>query len=285
MEQIKFKNTVINALITVIVTMLVQLFITYLDSYSAKVEIISVLNDNGIYNNVISVKSYKKSDYLNDIVLENNLFKDDNFKIKGSKAEIKDGSIIITKVSPNETISITFDSDEEITEDNLKIIYSDKKVLIEFLNNTSDVLSQTILSIFINSFVYFLLILLLTYFACKTINKDIVKINDELKEMSKTSQKLDKKVQSSERRAEELEREMYDQDLFYCATMEDVKKENEFYRSLLNKIIGKHEKVKIENIEQIVKKELGVFKKEEAKYNSYGVIRFLADRLNKKKDE
>ena len=250
-KEIKF--IFFNTILTVIITWLVQLCFTFIFSNHAKMEIITTRLSDGSYQSIIAIKNLKQNEYLKNIEIQVN----DSINIISIRRNenVYDKKIYVDKINPKSVEIIYLISDKKIRKSDLTIIKNNQRIEIDSFNDYTDYK--------IRYFILIIIYALVNAFILYFIQKKIKKENDEIL----TKIELQKIRQTEvEERSKEIEKKLNIQKTIYLKEMNDLKKENEFYKQLL---LMKCDNIQKEELEKIIGKQLKTFNKKNFKNLTY----------------
>ena len=249
------KETITNAIIGCIVTVIIQFLLEYAFGSDAKIVFISNKLTNGEYQTILSLKNINKYEYLKDVEIKiSDEIKINKVIINGN--EIESTEIIFRQTEPSEIATAIITSNQKLRKEDVKIVKNNQSIELESLNEyTNYKIAYLIIIVICVS-----ISAIIQYFASKKFQQEIEKNKDDL-------QKIGEYAKILEQQEKTLEKINTSQRAIHIKEIGDMEKELEFYKNLVYKTSDK--KITKEELEKIVEKELKLFKNKKFKRLDY----------------
>ena len=253
----EIRSSIISAVITIIITGIGSVIVSYYNSPAAKVTLGYFKIDNENYVNSIMIKNVKKDEYLNefDIIVDSNIQIND-VKINEKKISVKDNIVKVNSLNPDSSIIVWISTNSKLDKNNTYFAKNGQKFDLNYFNEYTNIYLYTIVMIIIYAIINFLISL-----KQDIANARIMKDNNERKN------KIEEMLQKNEEYLQKIVKKSNAQKTLYIKEMSDMERELNFYKNIIINICS--EKITKEELENLISRKLKTFTKKHVKHLSY----------------
>lgn len=265
--KMELKNAIIGAILTFLVTAILQYSFLFFFGDDGKIELIcNKLNDNS-YQTIIALKNMSSDEYLKNIEIK---LKDDieiiSLDIDGKSTE--NFSVInFEDVVPTVTSVITIISEEDITEEDLIIIKNGANVSVEEFNKATNYKIFYLIIIISYTITSFIIELWFNSKNYKNYKKTKDEITEEYNSIRKENEVTLSQISKIEKELESSKRKLSIEHTIYVKEMNQLEKENIFLKNMLLKKYDK--KISKEQLETMLIKEMKRFSRKNIRHLTY----------------
>ena len=263
----EIKNGIIGAVLTFLVTAILQYSFLFFFGDDGKIQLISnKLNDNS-YQTIIALKNMSSDEYLKNIEIK---LKNDiqiiSLDIDGKLME--DFSVInFEDIIPTATSVIRIISEEDITEDDLIVIKNGANISVEEFNKVTNYKILYLIIIISYTIISFIIELWFNSKNYKNYKKTKDEITEEYNSMRKENELTLSQIRKIEKQLESSKRKLSIEHTIYIKELNQLEKENVFLKNMLLKKYDK--KLNKEQLEEMLIKEMKKFSRKNVRYLTY----------------
>lgn len=241
-------NILIESLGVAISTLILQYLLLIISADIGAVTISNSCQGENKFLSNISVKNYQSNSYLENIVID--ISKDIKItSIEGITYNytIDNNEITIDKIRPDDVVNIVINSDEKLTENNLKVISSNQKIGLTNLDVMGSLQKNIITSVVLNAIIMFITYGIVLYIMNRF---SLSKINKANELMTKVKEKDDELIEENKNitiayndcrdenlrlvnQIGELIKKIDNMEIDFLSKVKDLSSEIDFYKGVL----------------------------------------------------
>jgi|GEM_PF-3818310 hypothetical protein len=287
MEKTNWGVKVFEVLITVLITSLVSLALQYILSINqCNVSIGTSIVSNNKIMTPITIKNNSSNKAIKKIAISVAQYNQITDGITSLSYQINqtNNNLVINYIPPKETVSLILVTKDILNLEDVKIVY-DGRINTTYLEKKS----VTYLLIITQAIIYGLMFILSQYF----IDKKILNFKSQLIVSKEEIERLDKKLEETEKyqenllkRCDDLKKEEYKTRLYYISRMKSYSKELDFWKDTIRKILYQSSTGEINEtvIFDTVTKTLKTYGTRNNSDSNYEEITYLAEIMNKEEN-